>query len=90
MIDAAIEKYISLAQAIVQDLPKRHGTPPSDMIKPTWVLWCKEKNDSQAINNVCNDPFFNQSLGLNYQTPTATSIRTRLEKEAREFIPPVN
>jgi len=90
LIGVAIEKYTSLAQAIDQALPKRHGTPTSDMIKTYLGILAQGKNDFQAINNVRNDPFFNQALDLNNQIPTETSIRTRFEKEADELIPLVN
>jgi len=33
LIGAAIEKYTTLGQSIDRALPKRHGTPTSDMIK---------------------------------------------------------
>lgn len=90
LIGAAIEKYTSLAQAIDQALPKRHGTPTSDMIKTYLGIMAQGKNDFQAINNIRNDAFFNQALGLSHQIPTEASIRTRFEKEADELIPLVN
>ena len=49
LIGAAIEKYTSLAQVIDQVLPKRHGTPISDMAKTYLGIMAQGKNDFQVI-----------------------------------------
>ena len=45
----AIEKYTFQAQAVDQDLPKRHGTPISDMEKTYLGIMAQGKNDFQVI-----------------------------------------
>lgn len=90
LVGAAINKYTSLAKAIDTALPKRHGTPTSDMVKTTIGLLAQAKSDFHAINNVRGDEFFHQALDLQTNIPTDTSIRTRYEKEANEIAPLVN
>ena len=90
LIGAAINKNTSLTKAIDAALPKRHGTPTSDMIKTYLGLLSQGKNDFEAINNVRNDGFFRQALGLQKAVPTEANIRIRLEKEADELLPIIN
>lgn len=90
LIGAAIDKNTSLTKAIDTALPKRHGTPTSDMIKTYLGLLSQGKNDYEAINNVRNDGFFRQALGLQKAVPTEANIRIRLENEADELLPIIN
>jgi len=90
LIGAAITKSTNLAQAIDQALPKRHGTPTSDMVKTYLGLMAQGKNDFEAINNVRDDDFFHQALDLQKDIPTEASIRTRFETEADKLTPLVN
>jgi len=90
LIGKAIEKFTALTQLIDQALPKRHGTPTSDMIKTFLGLMAEGKNDFEAINNVRDDRFFHQALGLQQGIPTEASIRTRFEKEADSLTPLIN
>jgi hypothetical protein len=90
LVGAAINKHTSLAEMIDAALPKRHGTPTSDMVKTTIGLLAQAKSDFQAINNVRDDGFFHQALDLQKNIPTDTSIRTRYEKEANEIALIVN
>jgi len=48
LIGVAITKFTDLAQAIDQALPKRHGTPTSDMVKIYLGLMAQGKNDFEA------------------------------------------
>ncbi len=90
LIGAAITKFTTLTQAIDQALPKRHGTPSSDMIKTYLGLMAQGKNDFEAINNVREDDFFHQALNLKKDIPTEASIRTRFEQEADQLTPLIN
>lgn len=90
LIGAAINRHTSLAQSIDAALPKRHGTPTSDMVKTSIGLLAQAKSDFQAITNVRSDEFFRQALDLQKQVPTEASIRTRYEKEAEAIIPFIN
>lgn len=90
LVGAAINNHTSLTKSIDAALPKRHGTPTSDMVKTTIGLLAQAKSDFQAINNVRNDRYFHQALDLQKDIPTETSIRTRYETEANKIIPIVN
>jgi hypothetical protein len=90
LIGMAIAGFTSLTEVIDRALPKRHGTPTSDMVKTFLGLMAQGKNDFEAINNVRNDEFFHQALGLEKDIPTEACIRTRFEKEADELIPLIN
>ncbi len=87
LIGAAINKHTSLSKAIDTVLPKRHGTPTSDMVKTYLGLMAQGKNDFEAINNVRYDDFFWHALDLEKQIPTEANIRIRLEKEASDLLP---
>lgn len=90
LLGAAINKHTSLTKTIDSALPKRHGTPTSDMVKTSIGLLAQAKSDFQAINNVRDDKFFHQALDLQKDIPTETSIRMRYEKEGDGIIPIVN
>ena len=49
LIGVVIEKHTFQAQAIEQGLPKRHGTPISDMAKTYLGIMAQGKNDFQVI-----------------------------------------
>lgn len=90
LVGAAINKHTSLAMTIDAVLPKRHGTPTSDIVKTSIGLLAQAKSDFQAINNVRGDEFFHQALELKKDIPTEATIRTRYEKEAGKIAPIVN
>ena len=87
LIGACINKFTSLTRAIDAALPKRHGTPTSDMVKTFLGLMSQGKNDFESINNVRNDDFFHQALDLQKRIPTEASIRLRFEDEAKALTP---
>jgi hypothetical protein len=90
LIGAAITNHTSLAQAVDAALPKRHGTPSSDLVKIYLGLLAQGKSDFEAINSVRGDGFFLQALDLNKGVPTETSVRTRFEEEADVLTPLIN
>ena len=90
LIGAAIAKHTPLTKAIDAALPKRHGTPTSELVKTYLGLLAQGKNDFEAINNVRNDAFFHQALDLQKPIPTEANIRLRFEKEADELSPIIN
>lgn len=90
LVGIAISKYTALAQAIDTALPKRHGTPTSDIIKAYLGLLAQGKNDFEAINNIREDRFFHQALDLHKAVPTEASIRLRIEQEAEQLEPLIN
>ena len=85
LVGVAIIKHTSLAQAIDAALPKRHGTPSSDIIKTYLGLLAQGKNDFESINNIREDRFFHQALDLQKTIPTEASIRLRIEQEAERL-----
>lgn len=90
LIGAALENYTSLTHVIDTALPKRHGTPSSDIIKAYIGNLAQGKNDFEAINNVRDDAFFHQAMGLKNNIPTEASVRTRIDTEASDLNPLTN
>jgi len=86
----AVTKYTALAQVIDAALPKRHGTPSSDIIKTCLGLLAQGKNDFEAINNIREDRFFHQALDLQKAVPTEASIRLPIEQQAERLEPLIN
>ena len=90
LIGIAIKKFTALTKIIDSALPKRHGTPTSDMVKTFLGLMSQGKSDFEAVNGVRNDDFFHLALDLKKNIPTEASVRTRFEDEADELVPLVN
>jgi hypothetical protein len=90
LIGAAITKHTTLARAVDAALPKRHGTPSSDLVKIRLGLLAQGKSDFEAVNGVRGDAFFQQALNLSKKVPTEASVRTRMESEADVLTPIVN
>lgn len=90
LIGSAIENFTSMTKTIDRALPKRHGTPTSDVIKAYIGLVSQGKNDFEAINGVRNDDFFHQAMGISKKLPTEACVRTRMNKEAETLIPLIN
>jgi len=90
LIGSALENFTSITKTIDLALPKRHGTPTSDIIKAYIGIVSQGKNDFEAINGVRNDDFFHQAMGISKKLPTETSVRTRMNNEAETLIPLIN
>ena len=90
LIGSAIDNFTSMTKTIDLALPKRHGTPTSDIIKAYIGIVSQGKNDFEAINGVRNDDFFHQAMGISKKLPTETSVRTRMNNEAETLIPLIN
>ncbi|MBT7410232.1 MAG: IS1380 family transposase, partial [Methylococcales bacterium] len=50
LIGSALENFTSITKTIDLALPKRHGTPTSDIIKAYIGIVSQGKNDFEAIN----------------------------------------
>jgi hypothetical protein len=90
LVGAAITNRTNLAQAIDAALPKRHGTPSSDVVKAYLGILTQGKNDFESINALRHDAFFHQAFDFQKPLPTEACIRLRLEKEAKPLDPIIN
>ncbi|MCP3686621.1 MAG: IS1380 family transposase [bacterium] len=87
LIGRAINNFTSLTKTVDKTFKQRSGTSTSDLLKIYIGLLAQGKNDFEAVNNIRDDSFFMQALGLKKRPPTEATLRTRFEKYATQLIP---
>jgi hypothetical protein len=86
LIGQAIKQYTNLTQALDKGIALRHGIKHSDVVKSYLGLLATGKNDFEAINDIDSEFYFMTALGLN-TIPGEATLRQRLDKQAKRFLP---
>ena len=86
LIGQAIKRYTNLTNDLDKQLPLRHGTKHSDIIKIYTALLCIGKNDFEAINSIESETFFTQAMDIE-EIPSEATLRLRMNKYAKLFLP---
>mgnify|MGYP003685880697 CR=1 FL=1 len=64
LVGQCLNKHTPLPTS-VRSLPKRHGIANIDLIRTYLGLIVSGKSDFEAVEQVRQDPFFQQALGIN-------------------------
>ena len=85
MIGMAINQHTPLKKTLRQ-VKRRHGIPNIELIRTYVGQLAKGKSDFDAIENVRDDRFFQDALGIR-QMPSSARLRQRFDEDASDFIP---
>ena len=86
LVGMALNRHSGLATAVDEQVALRHGIAHSDVLRSYIGLLCLGKSDFEAIENVRNDDFFVEALGVSTVSSAAT-LRQRLDERATAFLP---
>ncbi len=89
LVGLALNRHSGLAKTIDGEVPLRHGIAHSDVLRSYIGLLCLGKSDFEAVENVRDDEFFAEALGVSV-VPSAVTLRQRLDERAELFLPLVN
>ena len=85
LVGLAINRYTPLNKTL-RSVVKRHGIPNVELIRAYLGLLCVGKSDFDALENVRDDRYFQQALGIR-QMPSAARLRQRFDEDAQGLIP---
>jgi hypothetical protein len=88
LIGQAIHQYTHLSRQLDTQVPLRHGIRHSDIIKSYLGLLCIGKNDFEAINTLDSTRFYQSAMGVK-ELPSEATLRQRLDRHAKAFLPVV-
>jgi hypothetical protein len=86
LVGMALDRHSGLAKRVDQQVPLRHGIAHSDVLRTYIGLLSLGKSDFEAVENVRDDEFFVEALGVS-TVPSAVTLRQRLDERAAEFLP---
>ncbi len=84
LVGLAINRYTEL-QKTLRRIVKRHGIPNIELIRAYLGQLCLGKSDFDALENMRDDRYFKQALGIK-QMPSASRLRQRFDEDARALI----
>lgn len=86
LIGQAIKRHTHLSRNVDKQVPLRHGISHSDVLKSYLGLLCVGKNDFEAINSIDSDYFYQSALDID-EIPSEATLRQRLDRHAKDFLP---
>jgi hypothetical protein len=86
LVGLALNRHGGLPKAVDQQVTLRHGISHGDVLRSYVGLLSIGKSDFEAVENVREDRFFAESLGIG-TTPSAATLRQRLDERAPAFLP---
>ena len=81
LVGLAVNRHTRLARALKAAIPQRHGISHGDIAKSYLGLLCLGKSDFEAVENVREDAFFKQALGIE-RVPLTERLRQRMDAHA--------
>lgn len=87
LVGRAIHNHTSLTKEVDSLFKQKTGTPMSDVIKSYIGILAQGKHSYVTVENLTEDRFFKEAMGLKKGTPSEATLRTRLKKEASTLIP---
>ena len=85
LVGQCLNKHTPLPKS-ARSIPKRHGLPNIDLIRTYLGLIVSGKSDFEAVEQVRQDPFFKQAMGIR-QSVSSSRLRQRFDEDARDLIP---
>jgi len=85
-VGMALNRHSGIAQAVDEHVALRHGIAHSDVLRSYLGLLSLGKSDFAAVENVRDDDFFIEALGVS-TVPSAVTLRQRLDERAAAFLP---
>jgi len=85
LVGQAVNRYTDLVKA-ARSIPKRHGIPNIDLMRTFTGLLCLGKSDFEAVENIREDRFFKEAMGIK-QMPSSARLRQRFDDDASALIP---
>jgi hypothetical protein len=86
LIGQAIKRHTNLTPEINTQVPLRHGTKHSDVIKSYLAMVCVGKNDFEAINTIESENYFMSAMDID-DIPSESTLRQRMDAKAKAFLP---
>ena len=86
LVGACLNRFVNLEGVLKSAMPLRHGIPHGDIAKSYLGLLCKGKSDFEAVDQVRNDDFFQESLGIS-KVPSISRLRQRMDEGAVVWLP---
>jgi len=86
LIGQAVKRHTNLARELDKGVPLRHGIKHSDVIKSYLAMLCIGKNDFEAINTIESEFYFMSAMNIS-DIPGEATLRQRLDRHARVFLP---
>ncbi len=83
VVGPIINRHSGLKKRL-KSIPLRHGIPHIDLVRTYLGLLCQGKNDFEAVEEVRNDLFFKQALGIG-RMPSSARLRQRFDEQAAEL-----
>lgn len=88
LVGMALNRHSGLPKAVDRKVALRHGIAHSDVLRSYIGLLSLGKSDFEAVENVRDDDFFVEALGVS-TVPSAVTLRQRLDERATAFLPVV-
>lgn len=88
LVGMALKRHSGLSKAVDHNVALRHGIAHSDVLCSYIGMLSLGKSDFEAIENVRDDEFFIEALGVS-TVPSAVTLRQRLDERAAAFLPVV-
>lgn len=88
LVGMALNRHSGLPKALDRKVSLRHGIAHSDVLRSYIGLLSLGKSDFEAVENVRDDEFFAEALGIT-TVPSAVTLRQRLDERAAAFLPRV-
>ncbi len=88
LVGMALNRHSGLAKAVDENVALRHGITHSDVLRSYIGMLSLGKSDFEAVENVRDDEFFVEALGVS-TVPSAVTLRQRLDERAAAFLPVV-
>lgn len=85
LVGQAINRLTDLIKQ-ARSIPKRHSIPNIELIRTFTGILCLGKSDFEAVENVRDDRFFQQALGIK-QMPSSARLRQRFDEDSQRLIP---
>ena len=82
LVGMALNRHSGLAKAVDENVALRHGIAHSDVLRSYIGMLSLGKSDFEAVENVREDDFFVEALGVS-TVPSAVTLRQRLLHVAR-------
>ena len=88
LVGMALNRHGGLTKAVDENVALRHGIAHSDVLRSYIGMLSLGKSDFEAVENVREDDFFVEALGVS-TVPSAVTLRQRLDERAAAFLPVV-
>ena len=86
LVGMALNRHSGLPKVIDKKVALRHGISHSDVLRSYIGMLSLGKSDFEAVENVRDDGFFVEALGVS-TVPSAVTLRQRLDERAVAFLP---